>query len=958
MDVARVPQPVGGRRWLLIAAAAAAALLIGFTALSGFFVDLLWFREVGYTQVFWTILRTKIALGLIFGAAFFAILYANLLIVRMLTPRYRPLTPDQEVIERYRVAFEPYAWWLLPVIAGVIALFVGFGVTAQWRTFLLWRNSSGVTFGTGDPLFNRDPAFYVFGLPWLEFVQGWLFSSLVGVTFITALAHYLWGGIRPQAPGFGEKVTPQVKAHLSVLLGLIILTKAWGYYLGTFDLLTSKRGVVEGASYTDVRAQLPALRILMFIAVACAVLFLVNIRMRGWALPVIAVGLLALVSIAAGGAYPAFVQRFQVGPQELQRELPYIERNIQATREAFGLDAIQAEARPVADEVTPEGVRDNDATVANIRLWRPDILRENFESLQRIRQYFVFRDVDVDRYELNGERRVVMLSAREVDQDSIPGGGATWQNQHLVYTHGFGAVAAQVNSASAEGAPQFTLSDIPPRGQPGLDTEPRVYYGENTLATSFVVVDTGTEELDYQGSGSEEQVTSTYQGEGGISMGGFLKRALFAWRFRDINLLISGLIEDDSRIMINRTIQERVPKAAPFLEFDGDPYAAIVDGRVVWIWDAYTMTTGYPYSQEVNLEEATPLAVGLSGLRGSANYIRNSVKVVVDAYDGTMTYYVADPADPIIQVWGNAFPDLFTPIDQASSELAAHFRYPENLLQVQASQYANYHVTEPGVFYQKQDFWAVPFDPTVSAGDEVTPVEVPLRPYYLLMRLPGEADETFVLVLPFTPEGRQNIVAWMAAKSDPADYGEIVVFEFPSGENVDGPSQVFSRMQQDARFSADQTLFSQSGSDVRFGDFLIIPISDGLLYVQPVYVRSSQETAIPELKRVLIANGGRLGYGTNLQLALNDSFGVTVVPPEDGEPSPGETVPQQITRLLQQAVDHFARAEEALRAGDLATYQSEIEAAQAAIQRASELASGQRGEAASPSPTPTPTPAG
>ena len=958
MDVARVPRPVGGRRWLLIAAAVAAALLIGLTALSGFFVDLLWFREVGYTQVFWTILRTKIALGLIFGAAFFAILYANLLIVRMLTPRYRPLTPDQEVIERYRVAFEPYAWWLLPVIAGVIALFVGFGVTAQWRTFLLWRNSSGVTFGTADPLFNRDPAFYVFGLPWLEFVQGWLFSSLVGVTFITALAHYLWGGIRPQAPGFGEKVTPQVKAHLSVLLGLIILTKAWGYYLGTFDLLTSKRGVVEGASYTDVRAQLPALRILMFIAVACAVLFLVNIRMRGWALPVIAVGLLALVSIAAGGAYPAFVQRFQVGPQELQRELPYIERNIQATREAFGLDSIQAEPRPVADEVTPEGVRENDATVANIRLWRPDILRENFESLQRIRQYFVFRDVDVDRYELNGERRVVMLSAREVDQDSIPGGGATWQNQHLVYTHGFGAVAAQVNSASAEGAPQFTLSDIPPVGQPGLDTQPRVYYGENTLATSFVVVDTGTEELDYQGSGSEQQVTSTYQGEGGISMGGFLKRALFAWRFRDINLLISGLIEDDSRIMINRTIQERVPKAAPFLEFDGDPYAAIVEGRVVWIWDAYTMTAGYPYSQEVSLEDATPLAAGVTGLRGSANYIRNSVKVVVDAYDGTMTYYVADAGDPIIQVWGNAFPDLFTPIDQASPELAAHFRYPENLLQVQAFQFANYHVTEPGVFYQKQDFWAVPFDPTVAGGDVASTAQVPLRPYYLLMRLPGEADETFVLVLPFTPAERQNIVGWMAAKSDPVDYGEIVVFEFPSGENVDGPSQVFSRMQQDARFSADQTLFSQSGSDVRFGDFLIIPISDGLLYVQPVYVRSSQENAIPELKRVLIANGGRLGYGTNLQLALNDSFGVPVVPPEDGEPLPGGTIPEQITRLLQQAVDHFARAEDALRAGDLATYQEEIEAAQAAIERASELASRQRGETASPSPTPTPTPAG
>jgi uncharacterized membrane protein (UPF0182 family) len=374
----------------------------------------------------------------------------------------------------------------------------------------------------------------------------------------------------------------------------------------------------------------------------------------------------------------------------------------------------------------------------------------------------------------------------------------------------------------------------------------------------------------------------------------------------------------------------------------------------VWIWDAYTMTTGYPYSQEVSLDEATPLAAGVTGLRGSANYIRNSVKVVVDAYDGTMTYYVADADDPIIQVWGNAFPDLFTPIDQASPELAAHFRYPENLLQVQASQFASYHVTEPDVFYQKQDFWAVPFDPTISAGEEGSAAQVPLRPYYLLMRLPGEADETFVLVLPFTPEGRQNIVAWMAAKSDPADYGEIVVFEFPSGENVDGPSQVFSRMQQDARFSADQTLFSQSGSDVRFGDFLIIPISDGLLYVQPVYVRSSQETAIPELKRVLIANGGRLGYGTNLQLALNDSFGVAVVPPEDGEPSPDGTVPQQIARLLQQAVDHFARAEDALRAGDLATYQAEVDAAQAATRRANQLAA--RSGTGSPSPSPSATP--
>jgi uncharacterized protein len=955
--VARVGQVGRSRRWLIVVAAAVAIFLIALTALSGFFVDLLWFREVGFTQVFWTVLRTKIALGLIFGAAFFAILYANLLIVRLLTPRYRAISPEQEVIERYRLAFEPYAWWLLPVIAGVIAFFVGLGVTGEWKTFLLWRNSSGVTFGTPDPLFQRDPAFYVFSLPWLEFVQGWLFSSLVGVTFIAAVAHYLWGGIRPQAPGFGDKVTPQVKAHLSVLLGLIVLTKAWGYYLGTFDLLTSKRGVVEGASFTDVKAELPALRILTFIAIACAVLFLVNIRLRGWALPVIALGLLALVSITAGAVYPAFVQRFRVAPQEFQREQLYIERNIKATRAAFRLDTIQAQARSVGPSVTPADVTDNEATVANIRLWRPDILRENFESLQRFKQYYVFSDVDVDRYDLNGERRVVMLSAREVNQGTIPGGGGTWLNKHLVYTHGFGAVAAPVNTTSPEGAPQFTLSDIPPVGDPSLEsTGARIYYGENRDATPFVVVDTGTPELDFQAPGGQQR-TFTYNGTGGIPIGGIFSRALFAWRFRDVNLLISGLIKSNSRIMIYRDIQDRVPKAAPFLQFDFDPYAAIVDGKLYYIWDAYTTTNGYPYSQEVNLDRATQLGNGASGLHGTANYIRNAVKVVVDAYNGTMTYYVADPTDPIIRVWENAFPHLFTPIGQAPTDLAAHFRYPENLFQVQADQFANYHVSDPSVFYQKQDFWQVPFDPTIQPNTGSN-ADVPIRPYYLLMRLPGDVQESFVLVTPFNPQGRQNVVAWMAARSDPTDYGKILAFEFPPGQNVDGPSQVFARMRQDPRFSADETLFGRGGSVVRFGDFLIIPMGNALLYVEPVYVRA-QRNAIPELKRVLVANGGDVGLGNTLSQALSDSLGGAVVPPTGPSGPPTGNVSQQVARLLQQALTHFAAADAALKAGRLGEYQTEVEAAKALIERADRLAARSGGSAPpSPSPSVTPSPTG
>ncbi len=906
--------------------------------------------------MFWGILRTRFLLAVAFGLVFFVVLYANLLIVRRFTPRFRPMTLEQEILDRYRMAAEPYLRWLLPAFALLVAFFVGIGVTTQWRTFLLWRNSSGVSFGVVDPEFGRDAAFYVFSLPWLKFVQGWLFSALVGVTVITGLAHYLWGGIRPQAQALGEKVTPQVKAHLSVLLGLILVVKAWGYYLGTFDLMTSPRGVVAGASFTDIKAQLPALRILIFIAVACAVLFFVNIRLRGWALPVIAVGLLALVSIVAGAAYPAFVQRFRVAPQELQRERPYIERNIAATREAFGLDQIETQQRTVAASVPVTALSENEATISNIRLWRPEILRENYEGLQRIRQYYAFNDVDVDRYSVAGTRRLVMVSTREVSQNQIPGGG-TWQNRHLVYTHGFGAVASAVNSATPEGAPQFILQDIPPVGEPGLEGNgQRIYYGEQR-DVQFVVVRTGAEELDYQGTATDdqEQVTNEYEGDGGIPIGGLLQRALFAWRFRDVNLLISGLIEGDSRIMIYRSIYDRVPKAAPFLKFDGDPYSAIVDGRLVWIWDAYTMTDQYPYSQPLALEELASQQSGTPALVGDVNYLRNSVKVVVDAYDGSMTYYVADPEDPIIRVWQNAFPALFTSMDDAPASLLEHFRYPENLFQVQAAQYAIYHVTDPEVFYGKQDFWQIPEDPTL-AGESGA---VPMRPYYLLMRLPGETEEHFVLIQPFTPQGRQNMVAWMAARSDPGPaYGTVQAFQFPTGQNIDGPTQVFSRINQDAQFSGERTLLSQGGSDVFFGDFLVIPIDAGLLYVQPVYVRSTQANAIPELKRVIVVNGDRVGIGDTLREALTDSLsGQVVEPPPDGEPPPTGSVEQRIQDLLAEAAAHFEAAQTALRNGDLATYQTEVDAAQEAVNQANELAAQLAGVPPSPSTgTPTPSP--
>jgi uncharacterized membrane protein (UPF0182 family) len=937
MSSARMTLPKR-RRWPAVVIVVLVLLAVLFTVMSQFYVDLLWFREVDLTSVFWTTLRTKVVLGVVFGVVFFALLYVNLIIVRRFSPTTRVLTPDQEVVERIRQSFEPYLRWILPVGAAVLALLVGIGVSGQWQTYLLWKNSSGVTFGHLDPLFERDPAFYIFSLPWLRFLQGWLFSVLVGVTFLVTIAHFLWGGIRPQAPGgLAQKVDPAVQAHLSVLLGLIMLVKAWGYYLGRFDLLTSPRGVVEGASYTDVKAQLPALNFLIIVAVICALLFFANIRVRVWALPIIAVGLLVIVSVLLGTAYPAFVQRFRVAPQEFQREEPYIKNNIDATRTAFALDTIDFKSdRAVDVDVSARDIRNNQPTISNIRLWRPPILGENFKSLQRIRQYYDFLDVDVDRYQIDGEERVQMVSGREVTQDGIPSNGGTWQNRHLVYTHGYGAVAAQVNAATTEGAPVFTTSNIPPAGiGPTVDPQElnALYYGEGVRGdAAFVIVNSKTPELNYEGA-----PPVPYTGSGGIPMGNALQRALFAWRYRDVNLLISGQIEPTSRIMIYRDIYQRVPRAAPFLTFDSDPYLVIAPDGLKWIWDAYTTTNEYPYSEAVDLAEATQADDGAGGLNGSANYVRNSVKVVVDAYSGTMDYY-ADLNDPIIQVWSNAFPDLFTPRDQAPQEIIDHFRYPENLFQVQATQFANYHVTDPSVFYQKQDFWQIPADPTLASSSDVVGTTGPaLRPYYVLMKVPGETTEHFQLILPFVPEGRQNMVAWMAADSDPDNYGKIVAFQFPTGVNIDGPGQVFSRINQNPQFSTERTLLGQGGSEIQFGDFLVIPVENSFIYVQPIFVRSTQTTAIPELKRVIVANGTAIGLGDTIQEALANSVSGQV--PDNGSGDGGAgTIADQVASLLGQALQHFQAADTALKAGQLGTYQSELAIAEELVQQANDLA--------------------
>jgi uncharacterized membrane protein (UPF0182 family) len=931
----------GRRRWLLWVAVAAVVVAVVLSILSGFYIDILWFREVRLSSVFWTVFWTRLGLALVFGFVFFLLLYANLLIARRIRPRYRVYSTEEEVVERYRVAFEPYARWVLPGVALVFALFSATGVSTQWETYRLWRVSGEVSFGVTDPLFARDVAFYVLSFPFQRFVQSWLFSSLVVITLVTAAAHYLWGGIRWRAAG--ERVTPQVKAHLSVLLGLILLVRAWGYRLGQFELLVSPRGTVTGASYTDVHAQLPALRILFFIAIICALLFLVNIRFRGWALPVIAIGILALASIVVGGLIPAFVQRFRVDPQELQLEREFIDRNIDFTRRAYALDEVETVAFTAAPELTDQEVQDNAGIIENIRLWNPAVLKQSYLQLQRIRPYYEFVDVDVDRYEIDGRRRVVMVAPREITQNGIRGGGQTWQNRHLTFTHGYGLVASRADQAGSGGAPSFVASDIPPQGDLAADLEqPRVYFAEIT-DVPFVVVGTEQPEFDFPTteSGEEQFARTLYEGEAGIPVDGFVRRLALAWRFRDVNLLISGLIDSESRVLINTEIDQRVARLAPFLQYDHDPYPAMVDGRLMWFWDAYTVSGNYPYSERIELSE-----VAGPSLHGQANYIRNSVKVTIDAYDGTTTFYVVDPDDPIIQAWQRVFPDLFTPVTEASAEVREHFRYPEDLFKVQATQFANYHVTSSNQFYAKEDFWQIPQvsqDPTQQAAQ-------PLDPYYVLLTLPGEEEEQFMLILPMSPAERPNMVAWLAAVSDPEEYGRTVAFRFPVERNVSGPAQVAALISQEPNVSREVTLLGQLGSSVIYGDLLTIPLGQSFLYVQPLYLRSQQETAIPELKRIIVVNGQDVAMDVTLAGALGQLFG-EAAPEEPGEPS--EPLPGDVQALLDQATQHFQRAEELLRQGDLAGYQREIEAAQLAVQRALEALGAGGGGGAQPTPSPT-----
>lgn len=868
-------------------------LWILFSIAPRLYTDYRWFEEVGYTAVFLTELNARLAI--FFGAAsVFFIFYAiNIAIARRLTPRFA----DESSRWTQLAAFAGKSITFLLVAAGlVLAFIVGSLAQNNWLTFLRYANAA--PFGVSDPIFGQDVAFYVFTLPIYRFMVSWGGGAIVlaalatGATYLLGLGRIQW--------------TNAVKAHLSFLGFLFLLISAWSYQLDKYELVFSPRGVVFGASYTDVNAQIPAYNILSILALVLAVLLLVNVFIRALKAIGVAFALWILAALVLGEFYPGFVQNFEVKPNEFAKEEQYIKYNIALTRQAYALDAIEDAPFPADDAPSPADIQRNADTVNNIRLqdYRP--LLQTYNQIQSIRTYYEFGDVDVDRYIIGDKYRQVMLSARELATSKLSEKAQTWVNLHLVYTHGYGVAVSPVNEFTSDGLPNLLVKDIPPVGVIPI-TRPQIYFGEGT--TEYVFVKTREKEFDYPKG--EENVFTTYEGRGGVPIGSYWDRLMFALRFGDINILLTDALTGDSRVMFNRQIQTRIRRIAPFLMLDKDPYPVITDGKIVWLQDAYTSTGNYPFSEPY---------------QRNINYIRNSVKIAIDAYDGTTIFYIAEPDEPILRAYRAIFPALFKPMDQMPASLREHLRYPEGLFTIQAAMYRTYHMQDPQVFYNKEDLWAFPNE---SANGRANPME----PYYVIMRLPGETREEFMLMLPFTPVKRQNMVAWMAAKSDGADYGKRLVYRFPKDKLVYGPEQIHARLNQDPKISAELTLLSQRGSRVLWGNLLAIPIEKSLLYIQPMYLLAEQ-SQIPQLKRVVVATSNNVVMEPTLGDALVRVFGAGAsVVTAPTTPTSGAPASASVNDLIKRANDHYARAQDALKTSDWATYGKEMQSLQQTLEQ-------------------------
>ena len=842
-------------------------------SLSGFYADLLWFRSVGFVDVWQTSLFTKIYLFIGFGLATAAIISLNIYLAFRKRPVYVPVSVEADNLERYRAQLEPIRRLASIGIFLVIFYFAGTAGTRFWQQWLLFRNSTD--FGQVDPQFGLDISFFAFKLPMYQALIGWGISTIVLAIIAAAAVHYIYGGIRTQVKE--ERTTVAARVQLSILLGLLVLLKAVAYWFDRYALTLKEGRLITGLTYSDVNALLPAKSILAAIAVICSLLFFANIIRKSWLLPTAGVALMVIASVLIAGVYPAAIQQFQVKPSESTKEAPFIQRNIDATRDAYGLSKVEVTDYQ-ATVTTSAGQLANDAaTIANIRLMDPNVLSATFRQLQQIKPYYAFADsLDIDRYKIDGKERDVVVAVRELNIDGNP--SRNWINDHLVYTHGFGMVGAFGNTVDADGKPTFTVGDIPPTKGLG-EFQPRVYFGENVPDYSIIGGPAASNpvELDYPDDNSPNgQKNYTYTGKGGVPMGSLFTRLLFAIKYQEQRIVLSNLINSESKILFNRNPRERVAKVAPWLTIDGDPYPAIIDGKILWIIDGYTTSAGYPNSRVVNLANTGDALTSRSNAVSSlddrnVNYIRNSVKATVDAYDGTVSLYQWDDKDPVLSTWSKAFPGSVKPRSEISADLLAHVRYPEDMFRVQRDILSAYHVTTADAFYGGQDFWRVPLDPSSFGANSANQ-----PPYYLTMQIPGQSKPTFSLYTPFVPRGgRENLTALAVVNSDAGDeYGKITVLQLPRSTNIAGPSQVSSNFEAKPEVATSLSLLRQGGSDVVLGNLLTLPVGKGLLYVQPVYVRATGNTAAyPLLQKVLVSFGDQIGFSETLQGALDQVFG-------------------------------------------------------------------------------------
>jgi uncharacterized protein len=870
-------------RLSLILIIAAIALLSTAGRILGLYTDWLWFREVQFTSVFVTVLRTEVLLGVVTGAAFFVILYGNVALARRLARRDVLVVADDALGLPSPEILEPALRRLALPVSVALALIAGWMGTGRWE--LVLKALHPTPFGIRDPLFDQEVAFYVFRLPLWTSLYGWLMWVLVLAGLAAITVYFCTRGIQVSPERLA--LARRARGHLLVLAALLLLLKATRYRLAMFDLLFSQRGVAFGAGYADVHAQLPVLKALMVLAVLAALLCLITIRLRSWR-PLLG-GVAALVGVAllGGVVYPGVIQRYQVSPNEIVTEKPYIDFNIRYTRLAYGLDNIEEREFPAEQTLTLQDLRRNDATLNNIRLWDTRPLLATYSQLQEIRTYYKFTDIDIDRYTINGEYRQVTLSPRELSAQALP--SRIWINERLTYTHGYGAVVSPVNRVTREGLPEFWVKDIPPVASSDLRiSRPELYFSE--LATDYVFVKTRAKEFDYPAG--NQNVYTTYAGQGGIPLESFWRKALFAAHLGDLKLLLSNDLTPGSRVLIYRNIRERAQRIAPFFRYDADPYMVIsAAGRMVWLLDAYTVSDRFPYSAPT---------------RGLGNYVRNAVKVTVDAYDGTVHFYVADAADPLIRTTARIFPGLLQPLDAMPADLRAHLRYPEGLFRVQAGMYAVYHMRDTQVFYNKEDLWSLPVRPVEGQ-------ERAMEPYYLILRLPGEPKAEFVLLIPFTPSKKDNLAAWLAARSDPPHYGKLVVYNFPKQKLIYGPRQIEARIDQDSFISQQLSLWSQRGSQVIRGNLLVVPIERSLVYVEPLYI-AAEQGQLPELKRVIVGFGDRIAMEETLDDALARVFGGES-PRAAVEASPGPPAgPEAEAKTLLDAADAaYTRASDELR---------------------------------------------